>query len=196
MGSISESLSNANFNLENLAKGFRSGIGNGRYFSKTAKNIHEDRPFQFFFATTWKVGKTLLKAYHISEKLGQFQDRKKTAILSAAIFTVNNLVILVDSCKYDRYTMKKEYALATPAIVLISNIALTALEFRLNPAKSIFSLTFIVIGAFNEFELLPTVHSTALRILSPCMTAASFYYGNKISRTVIVLETVGSFIKK
>lgn len=161
-------------NLATIATGIRSG-----YQSTSFLHAPDTASFQTLTHRAWKIAKTTGKAIVLVENLST------TTLLTAGIgLAAINIIGGIRSRNWEIPT--KIYNL-TPSLIVITDIALLALEFQYNPAKVYFA-----VGAIALTILTPD----RMAQLPLYTTVFSFWYGGLVLKTEILAELAGNLFVK
>jgi hypothetical protein len=201
-----------NWEMIEVANGFRSGFGNANTFYNLADSTHvlkswaiDDNNWSRFWKTwlssTWKIGKTTLKAHRLAPTVSLFANHLTALKCAAAGWALMNYVALIQHCFYGHdsaieNTVFGTIWVQTPNALLITNIALTALELQVNFTKAVVSFISMGICYFDFKGKKPEQRDKFWNWVLPIsMRAVVLYYGNNWQRTMIAVDAVTSGIK-
>jgi hypothetical protein len=193
------------------ANGFRSGYGTANSYSSLSKHNFEiqrrsvsNKTFfgfgQSLIQSSWKISRTALKALRLAPSFPLLASRTATIKYSAACWIGMNFFALLQHAFSGPDSEIKETSFGliwekTPEALLVTNIALTALELRVNSAKALFSLASL---GFTYFEVKKAPNNRNFIWNWVCPIAARgivFYYGNNWQRAMVGIDIVTSAAK-
>lgn len=204
-------MQSVDYSIRDFSSGFRSGNGSIKSCGAVEKLNAQFKLGVSWMASSWGVFKVVLKANRFNVLAGQQQN----IVYGAATLVGINFFSLITNqhCRYRDYSYgygcydviqgKKngfnhlccEIWALTPKLILITNIALMALDATINPFKAAVGFSFLVLSALDQKEMLPPglhwVLNTALPLPTMCV---SLYYGDAVSRSIILVEKAVSLI--
>jgi hypothetical protein len=194
-----------NWEMIDVANGFRSGFGNANTYYNLSEStcrlkswMFSDRTFMSFLGTwvqsSWKIGKTALKAYRVSP-LATHPTALKCA--AAGWIGMNALALIQHAVGgYNSAIVETCFGTVwelTPNTLLITNIVLTTLELQVNFTKALVSFISMGISYVDFKDKLPKNRNVIWNWVLPIsMRAVVLYYGNNWQRTMIAVDAVTS----
>lgn len=170
------------YGLSVIASGFRSGFVNVSFYRgiivKPIDEFTTVTSIAFKVYTTFRKAKQWLPTYDIHT----LENHPKKVIAG--------LLALVCYSSMDE-------SLSVPKLLLITNVALTILEFRSKPAKAVISLTTMAISWIDYKVGLPQPISLLWnRVLPLPMMVIDFYYEDSIIERIKIAISVLNYFRK
>ena len=195
-----------------VANGFRSGYGTvNSYENLSQRNLRiKDRPVvnqtfsdfvQSFIQSSWKITRTTIKAHRIAPAF-PFLASRTTALKCTAVgwIGMNVLALLQHALMRKDDSLIEDTAFGaiwqnTPNALLVTNIALTALELRINFTKA--AISFVSMGiSYLDIKWDPKKRSSLWNWGLPIAArSVVLYYGNNWQRTMVGIDIATSTVK-
>lgn len=201
-------------NISNFVSGYRSGFGNAYFVDKREKSVKEGSYLSALTQTAWKTGRTAYKANTILSSLNAMVTPYRGTsfkggfiIASITLISINIIgVINVRSNINDHaYLVNDSKDLgfcakaweSTPSLLVITNVALTALEFIICPGKAIVTFTCMGIAYCHKSGILPKAASKVIDYTPiPFAALACYFAKSHVMRAVIAVELVSRLVSK
>jgi len=193
------------------ANGFRSGYGTANTYSKLSElNFHSQRfsvSNETFFhfgkslvQSSWKITRTALKALRLAPNFPRLASRTATIKYTAAGWIGMNFLALLQHAFRGPDSEIKDTLFGsiwqkTPEALLVTNMALTALELRVNFTKAAVSL--VSMGwTYVDAKKAPQNRNFILNWVCPIAARGLvLYYGNNWQRAMVGIDIVTSTAK-